>query len=372
MGMCPSPASGCMCGGYRKDPTRRTLFSRQPDMLDRDGVDNPWNICETDYPTYGSASEQLRFLVGYAILAPSHNNSQPWRFRIADDEMELWLDPTRALPVADAHGREAHLGCGTGLFFLRLAAQYFGHVTQVDLFPSLEQENLLARLRLGELVHPNDLTERLFYAIRHRRTWTGAFEPRLLTPSVCAALEAAAVCEGAGLVFLTKPDQDTVAELAAAAEQELRSNPDFVAESVTVLTTWVRAAPDSATGAMGKLAGYMGRLMSAALPAGWAAAQIQHVTEKTPGIAVLTTPGDTPYDWLAAGQALGTVLLEADAHHVEASCLSGLVEAWPQRWRLQALVHGTTPQVVLRLGYPPATPVPHASRRPVRKVTVNP
>ena len=35
---------------------------------------NPWAITEQDFPVAGSVEEQLRFLLGYAILAPSSHN----------------------------------------------------------------------------------------------------------------------------------------------------------------------------------------------------------------------------------------------------------------------------------------------------------
>jgi|HubBroStandDraft_6_1064221.scaffolds.fasta_scaffold910642_1 nitroreductase len=46
-----------------------------------------WNIGRSDFPRNGTAAEKARFAVGYAILAPSSHNTQPWRFVIVDDEL---------------------------------------------------------------------------------------------------------------------------------------------------------------------------------------------------------------------------------------------------------------------------------------------
>jgi hypothetical protein len=45
------------------------------------------------------------------------HNTQPWRFRIRHQSstIELWADPARMLPVADPHGRAAHIACGAAL-----------------------------------------------------------------------------------------------------------------------------------------------------------------------------------------------------------------------------------------------------------------
>jgi hypothetical protein len=61
----------------------------------------PWAISEDGYPASTDARERLRFLLGYAVLAPSGHNTQPWLFRMRDQAVELYADRTRALPVVD-------------------------------------------------------------------------------------------------------------------------------------------------------------------------------------------------------------------------------------------------------------------------------
>jgi hypothetical protein len=41
-----------------------------------------WNLKEEDYPVDGKPEERLKFLLRYAILAPSGPNSQPWKLRL--------------------------------------------------------------------------------------------------------------------------------------------------------------------------------------------------------------------------------------------------------------------------------------------------
>jgi nitroreductase len=39
------------------------------------------------FPSAASTSEKLRFLLAYAVLAPSGHNSQPWLFRLGEEEV---------------------------------------------------------------------------------------------------------------------------------------------------------------------------------------------------------------------------------------------------------------------------------------------
>jgi len=90
------------------------------------------------------------------------------------------------------------------------------------------------------------------------------------------------------------------------------------------------------------------------------AARDQDLAEHSPVLAVLCTPGDTPADWLAAGQALQHVLLHATAADLAASFLNQPIEVEPLRPRLARLI-GTPgyPQMLVRLGHAPeAKPMP--------------
>jgi nitroreductase len=50
----------------------------------------------------------VRMLIGAAGAAPSIHNTQPWRFRVTGDLIEVHGDPGRMLWVADPRGRALH------------------------------------------------------------------------------------------------------------------------------------------------------------------------------------------------------------------------------------------------------------------------
>ena len=74
-----------------------------------------WHIAAEAFPRAGEPEQQLRYLAAYAILAPSIHNTQPWRFRLGDEHVELWSDETGGLPVVDPLGRELVISCGAAL-----------------------------------------------------------------------------------------------------------------------------------------------------------------------------------------------------------------------------------------------------------------
>jgi hypothetical protein len=88
--------------------------------------------------------------------------------------------------------------------------------------------------------------------------------------------------------------------------------------------------------------------------------------EDQPMIAVLYTVGDTPHDWLRAGQALERALLAATVHDLSATLMTQPLEVPELRALLADEAGGRVAQAIVRFGYgPPPVPSP---RRPVEEV----
>lgn len=51
-----------------------------------------WNVNEKEFPQKGKDRDKLKFLLNYAILAPSTYNEQPWIFLLKRDQIEIYID----------------------------------------------------------------------------------------------------------------------------------------------------------------------------------------------------------------------------------------------------------------------------------------
>lgn len=71
-----------------------------------------WTVSALDLPDFGTSGEKLKFLLRYAMLAPSTHNTQPWLFHIRGDEVELYADRTRVLHTMDPEDRQLIMSCG--------------------------------------------------------------------------------------------------------------------------------------------------------------------------------------------------------------------------------------------------------------------
>jgi len=73
-------------------------------------------------------SPAIRAILGYALLAPSGHNAQPWTVRAGDGELRIGTDRSRWLPKVDPLNRELALSVGAFLENLLIAAPNYGHL----------------------------------------------------------------------------------------------------------------------------------------------------------------------------------------------------------------------------------------------------
>ncbi len=340
--------------------------------MTRAWLEDPWQVAEHDFPRYATPEVQLRFLLNYAVLAPSVHNTQPWRFRVVGSEVELYADRTRALPVADPEDRQLIMSCGAALFHLQVAMRHFGHQPQVRLLPDPDDPDLLAFVRLGPPEPATLMDHRLFRAIKKRRTNRLPFESRPVPEAELWALERAVEQEGAHLVIVQeRTKRYELAELIAEADRQQTSDPRFRRE----LAAWTHPARNESKDGLPLTARGLREWLG---PAGpfvlrtflWARGQVardRQLAEGSPVLLVLLTDQDEPMAWLRAGQALDRLLLQAADYGLAASFLNQPIEVAEVRTRLRRwLATEKWPQTILRLGYgPPVAPTP---RRPIQEV----
>jgi hypothetical protein len=93
---------------------------------------------------------RLKKILGYAILAPSGDNCQPWRFTVDGLKVELFNDSGRDSSLYNLGQRASLVAHGAFLENLLIAAPSEGLKCQVELFPRAGDPNHIASLAFTE------------------------------------------------------------------------------------------------------------------------------------------------------------------------------------------------------------------------------
>lgn len=323
-------------------------------------------MSDTDFPSGQSAADRLRFLLNYAVLAPSRYNAQPWLFKITGNDLRLYADRTRALPASDPNDRALIMGCGAALYFLRVAVRHFGHTARIHTFPDLNDEDLLAVVRLGP---PKDSTpdfDRLFAGI----TGSAAPDTEMESPSMLPTqLDPEIGRYGVELHQITRQaDLDTLHHIISQSLIDLERDRRMMQER----ELWISQIDPLVNGQVGEvLAGetvYGRTVGQGAAPAeSEAAPSAAHNGQPGP-LLVVCTPGDNTASWLAAGQALAQTVLRTRRTGATLVPMYAPIEFSDSREAIARLLSCSGhPQVVLRLE-PRISRAAGVSRRPVHDV----
>ncbi len=348
--------------------------------------------------------DDVAFLVATAARAPSVHNTQPWKFRVQGNVIDLLADPHRQLQHVDPDGRELMISCGAALFGLRLGMRKLGYLAAVELLPDPAQPLLVARVKSAGHAAISRAEAELLAALPHRHTHRGAFAPGEIPVRLLTALRLDATAEGAELLLMEDPATVTkLAGLVAAAADEQRASAEISAE----LARWVQPAGSLARDGVPARA----RPARPARPHGDVPAATDTAGTDTPvtdtpvtdtavavgqgpvrrlpprdfgrpgtepaggggppsATAVLVTTGDSAADWLRAGQALHRLLLRAATRWIFASLQSQPLESPHYRAMVADRLSGSGyPQMLLQFGR--ANTALATARRPQAELMTN-
>ncbi len=310
-------------------------------------------------------------LIRFATLAANSHNTQAWRFRVADNGIDIVPDLKRATPVVDPDNHHLFISLGCAAENLRVAAASRGMPGDVRFDPAT------TAIRFTHTTGAATETA-LSDAIPLCQSTRGLYDGSALTPEELGLLASAARISGVDLVLITDPAQiGRMSDLIARGNTAQLTNPAFVAE----LKHWMRFNPRQAL-AMGdglfgvtsgnpSLPDWLGPTM-----VDWmftATADNKQTTTKissSAGLAVFVGTGEDAAAWVQVGRACQRFALQATAMGLKHAYLNQPVEVPNLRPDLANLIGlpGRRPDLVMRFGRGAA--LPFSTRRPVSEVMI--
>jgi nitroreductase len=334
-------------------------------MLTRD----VWNLSEEDFPNTASIDLQLRFLLRYAILAPSVKNTQPWSFTVAANQVYLFAALERDLPVTDPHRRELYVSLGCALENLLVAAEHFGFRHEVSYFPEPENDRLVATVSFAAGGTPTQAREGITLdALVTRRNDNSVYRSRSVSEGRRRLLEA---CQLEPELHLDLVDDRLfrrwIEAFTVEADRREFADPEFREE----LGHWIGQGVLGTPGPVARLAG----LVVSRLDLGESVARQDHdIVQSASLLGLISATSDTHLEHVRTGQLFERLWLTATAMGINIHPMSQTMRHPELRAAVAELLPATgwIPQHLFRVGYSAKEQQGHTPRRPLGEVVEGP
>jgi nitroreductase len=311
-----------------------------------------------------------------AILAASAHNTQPWKFKVIGNTVDVLVDWDRHLAVSDPSLRELYISIGCAITNILVAAKYWDYKPELTYFPEGEnKKSPVARIVCNKTNHSsNSINAVLFTAIVNRRTDRNTYDKQLLTNDEKKALP---TINNEGVILLEDKDKiDKIAKLTEEATIRTLSRKDFKEE----LSHWVRnnwtsqhdGMPGYAMGIPAPLS-LLGSIMVRLAPIHkQEGPKTKEQMNSSSAVIIIGSETDSLVNWVKSGQTMEQVWLEATAIGLSVAPLIASVEAGKDTRSKLKKILGTnlSPQSILRIGHTHHKPLRSSPRRTLEECLI--
>jgi hypothetical protein len=330
-----------------------------------DWLSDTWAPLRTDAP------RPLLEMIRLATLAANSHNSQPWKFTIQENRIEIFPDSARRLPVVDPDDRELWISLGCALENLLIAGSALGFAGQVT-YPDPDSPFIAV-----DLFPDRPFADALTTAIPLRQSTRSEFRAELVRVADLKKAKEIALEPGIALHFVADPNGiDTLVEYITAGSLAQYADQAYIEE----LLTWIRFTEKEA---LATLDGLYSRSSGSPSVPRWLGAYVVGSTRpaqqaesdarklrSSAGAVVIVSETDDLRAWVQVGRVYQRLALRLTASGVKNALLNQPVEVPGVRSELQTVMNlgSSLPQLLLRFGY--ADELPRSLRRPVEQVLV--
>jgi hypothetical protein len=338
-------------------------------------VYSEWSPGRSGFPE-SDRIEQIRFLLRFAILAPSGHNAQPWRFEIDRQRhtLHIKLDCSRLLRVSDPTDRVSYMCLGTSARNFVRAAESYGLAPTLTIVEDDGEYSVRVELEDGpgdadgtEIDWIDAISRRVSNRHTYSKEAISSAQQERLTDFAIPGVELK--------VFTSAGDKATIAELTARSSKKLINAKEFRRElSGYVHNNWTRAKTGMPASNQG-----IPDLISLAAPFAvkharvgtWLSRRDKKQLTDAPMIVALVTNGESPHEWIRSGMAHEELFLRATGEGLALDTFAAATEDEEARKELAArLGLDGYPQILVRVGRPKKenSAVSHSPRLSVEDV----
>jgi len=184
--------------------------------------------------TVKSQNPDFLKIIEYGIKAPSGHNTQPWKFKIKENGIEIHPNLDKTLPVVDGNHRELYISLGCALENICVAASNFGYNSKTDILQKDSVYNIEIKLQKTESLKADPL----FSQIEKRQTNRSIFKSKIISTDTVATLQRIPINHSVSMFYFKKgePEFETLSKYIYTGNEIFYNDKAFRKE----VLTWMR------------------------------------------------------------------------------------------------------------------------------------
>lgn len=311
----------------------------------------------------------LNELIRYATLAANGHNTQPWKFKLFENAIEIHPDSTRHLAIVDPQDREQWISLGCALENLIIGAGVFGYTCGVD-YPDESQNYIRVNLEPD-----TKKFSPLVKAIPVRQSVRTEYRSEKIARNILDQIHAIESEPGVMLQFIEDAgESERVLEFVNEGNLKQYADPAFIEELIDWIRFNKKEAFSTMDGLFSKCSGnptvprWIGKMfVSGTKPQAQADADAKKLRSSA-GLVVIASENDSRASWVRSGQVFERLSLKLTLLDLKSALLNQPIEIPDLRGQFQSGMGmgSNQPQLLLRYGV--ADVMPYSLRRPVKDV----
>ncbi|MFY9463206.1 MAG: hypothetical protein WAP52_03410 [Candidatus Sungiibacteriota bacterium] len=321
-----------------------------------------WEIDFDEFHRQMSDAGRLRFLMRFAVLAPSSHNSQPWRFEVGESKIIVRPDMRRSLPKSDTNHRQLFISLGCAIENLIVAADYYGFATQTDY---QDDEAVISFQRVRR--EPSQDAHHLIFSILKRHTNRNPYDDRMPDEQFLGWMRGLANDEMRIDCIIDQSIKNKIADITIAAGIAAMDDRGFreelshyVKSNITKAKTGMPGLGFGMPTPLSLIASFMLKRFNMSKLSRKQDRKL--LTEQTPVMAVISTKEDDKKSRMQVGQLYERIALTAEKDGIKTAPMAAAIQIGNFYQELQRILGvSSRPQMFFRLGYS-AKLTPHSPR----------
>ncbi|MEL7833477.1 Acg family FMN-binding oxidoreductase [Fodinibius sp. Rm-B-1B1-1] len=318
----------------------------------------------------------LKEIIRYGIQAPSGHNTQPWLYSVNENEINLYPDFSRALPVVDSDNHALYISLGCAAENIVIAATYYGLQANVS---TNEVEDSKPFIVISLATDDSIKKDPLFAYIEDRQSTRNEYSDYKVPEADLSVLSNSFELEGIELIVLTGESEINKLEpLIIEGSNNQFQNREFVEELVDWFRFSKAEAEKKGDGLWIKSMGlpnmnsFIGNIvMKYFVTANSEAKRWKKLIDATAGFALFTVDQNEISQWVTLGRAFQRFGLTATKLNISHAHVNMPCEELEVRQKLVEKFNlgSKHPLLLIRFGY--SDKMPYSFRRDLDQVICN-